>query len=266
MSQQVLIFFSLFWFCSAFGANAKPVKVEDTKTSDKSQTESTRETLEKMRSESDELAEKTTAKIDEITEPLATTRAARASTQWNLQGGYSLLDTWVVSKYGFALGYNRSASSTYELEYMRGTLGFGKFGIDIGRINEQRLSALYRSFSDRNSFHFIMGLYYDHLTVGLGSDLLATVSGVPLSSVDLVTLSTLGLTWGFGNRWQTKSGFMWGVDWFVINVPVATLERDAPFLNVNAAPGEQNNVDDAMNTIRKTPMFTVLKLQLGLSF
>jgi hypothetical protein len=190
----------------------------------------------------------------------------RARTPWSVTANYAFLEMWVLTKYGLTVARNESAAKTYELEYMTGSLGIGYFGVDIGKIEEQRLALMSRSFSERNSFSWFYGAYINQIQAHLGNDYLATVPGVTRSSVELMELQTLGATFGIGNRWQLKNGFTWGVDWLSVHWPLMVLQQDSPFIANSNDPSKRNSADDAMDVFKRLPSFGAFKLQLGYSF
>ena len=205
-------------------------------------------------------------KVSEARLALGSARDNRTLTKWTLTGNFTLLETWVLTKYGFTAGYNDSASNTYEFEYMRGSLSFGKFGMDIGGIDEQRFALVARSFNKRNSFNVTYGVFYSEFDAHLGNDILATVSGVPASTVDLARVTIFGFTGGLGNRWQMENGFVWGVDWIMLHVPLFLIEKEAPFLDNSNSPVKKDDVADVLDIFRKVPGLGILKFQVGLSY
>ena len=185
---------------------------------------------------------------------------------WGVTGNFSLFEMWVLTKYGITGYYTKDPKRDWELEYMRGSLGFGYFGINIGSIQEQRISLLTRSFGKRNSLNFLYGVFYNQMEIGLSQKFLNTVSQVSQSQVNNVELSTAGLTWGFGNRWQTKEGYILGLDWFVINIPFSTIQQRIPFLKQSNDKDSRDSVKDALNWLKKIPSAGILKFQIGMTF
>jgi hypothetical protein len=184
---------------------------------------------------------------------------------WGVFGNFSPFEMWVITKYGITGMYTKDPAWNYELEYMRGSLDFGFFGIDIGEIQEERLSLLARSFSKRNSFNFLYGVFYNHMEVGLSSKFTSTLSAFN-QSADQVDLSFFGLTWGMGNRWQTQEGYVIGVDWLVINLPFSVIQEHAPFLKNTTDQDRRNQVKNSLDWLKKFPSLGILKVQIGLSF
>jgi hypothetical protein len=194
---------------------------------------------------------------------LAAARELREERVWNITGNYQLFEMWVLTKYGFTLGYNASPSSTYEFELMHGSIGLGKFGIDLAEIKETRMSLIWRSYGRRNSFNFITGVFYNDLEAGYGSDWLSTVPG---GHVDAISIKTLGITWGLGNRWVTRSGFIWGFDWFHVNIPLVVLESKNAFVDSTSNAQDRSDAQDAQDLFERFPEFAAIKVQLGFSW
>lgn len=178
----------------------------------------------------------------------------------------AIFETWVLTKYGATLSYNTDTANTYEIEYLKGNLGFGIFGFDLGGIEEQKVSALWRSYNQRSTLSFFMGMTYNKFDVHLGNEYLESVSGSQRAHVDLAEITTLGATWGFGQRWHTKNGFVWGVDWLTLNLPLVTLNEDIPYLTTSQNPERREQVSDAVKLFKRIPTVGVLKLQLAYSF
>ncbi|RYZ85650.1 MAG: hypothetical protein EOP04_15510 [Proteobacteria bacterium] len=197
---------------------------------------------------------------------LDASRENRGSTKWSIVGEYSLFETWVLSKKALAVAYNENSDDTYEIEYATGSLGWGSFGIDIGEIKEQRFTLQSRSYNERKTFSFITGLYYNMMSVQVGNALLASVAGSAQSSVKFLELGTVGATWGFGQRWQTKKGYVWGADWFMIHWPLFVTEESVPFLEASNSEERRKDVGNALKLFKRVPEFAVLKIQLGYSF
>lgn len=199
------------------------------------------------------------------TSPNLTSRELRKQNSHSILVNYSLIDTWIPGKYGVSYAYTPNPSGSWELEYLRGSLSVPFFIEDLGRITDQRLTLMYRSFSERNSFSFIYGANYSSFKLQLGPDYLAAITGGNASTFDVVSVETLGLTWGLGNRWQMNKATV-SFDWFVINIPVIVLESEAPFLEANATEQSKKDIRDVLDIIEGFPTFALLKFQLGFSF
>jgi hypothetical protein len=239
----------------------KPAKDED-KISD---SETDKAVFEKKENEPGTW-EEVKEKADDMGRTLGAARTRRQDSTWTFTGNYSLFEMWTLTKYGLTVGYNKDESTTYEFEYMRGSLGFGYFGIDLGEISEQRFGLNWRTYGKRNSFSFVTGLYYNMLDMHLGSDALATVAGTQRAKVDLLEIETVGLHWGIGNRWQTKGGFVWGADWIAINLPLWIVKQEHPFIDATTSAQYRDDAKDALRFFRRIPEIAALKIQLGFSF
>lgn len=212
------------------------------------------------------LHEQISAASETVSETLAAIPAQRAARPITLAVDAALFETWVITKYGVTASYNESPENTYELGYQKGSLGFGYFGFDLGKIEEQKVSLLWRSYSQRNTFSFFTGLNYNVFKVHLGNDYLETVTGSERANVDVVELTTLGATWGFGQRWHTKSGMVWGVDWFNISVPVVVLHERMPFAQASNSADKRDSLNSAAKVFKRIPSVGILKIQIGFSF
>jgi hypothetical protein len=219
--------------------------------------------LENVKAGAEDIAKDASKGVEQVKQALNTTRENRAAREWTITGNYNFFEMWVMTKYGFTLGWNRSPSSTYEFEYMKGSIGLGKYGIDLADISETRMSLLWRSYGKRQSFNFITGLYYNELEAGFGSDFLSSVPG---GYVEVLGIKTLGVTWGLGNRWITKGGFVWGFDWFAVHIPVLILEKNDDYLQVSSSQDDRDEVSDAIDIFTHLPALGALKLQLGFSW
>ncbi|MCO5142341.1 MAG: hypothetical protein M9962_04530 [Oligoflexia bacterium] len=203
---------------------------------------------------------------NDLGEKLEETKEFRESSRWTVLGNYSLIDTWIPSKYGIGVAYIPSVDTTWELEYLRGSVSFEFFIKDLGKMTDERLTLLRRFYSDRNSFNFFTGIAYHSFSIHLGDRLTSLVTGGYVPSVDLITIKTLGVTFGLGNRWQLASGWVLGADWLSIYIPLKTLEAEAPYISSNASESGKNDVRDVMKVIKRVPTFAVIKFQVGMSF
>jgi hypothetical protein len=204
--------------------------------------------------------------MDQAKAALGEIPAQRAARPLAIAINAQVFETWTLTKYGGTLSYNTSPENTYELEYLKGDLGFGAFGFDLGKIEEQKFSLLWRSYSQRNTFSFFTGLTYNKFSVHLGNEYLETVTGSQRTNVDLAEIATLGATWGFGQRWHTKNGFVWGVDWLTLSLPLVTMDENIPFVERSQNPQRREQVSDAVKLFKRIPTVGVLKLQLAYSF
>lgn len=184
----------------------------------------------------------------------------------SVYANYSYIDLFIPSKLGMTLAYAKSPASVYELDYMQGKIGYDYFGVNLGEIKEQRISLLWRSFAKRDTFNFQMGVHYNKVNVHLGDDLLSQV--VPGTDLDytLMTLETLGVSWGVGNRWQLRNGLTLGGDWFQLHVPLLTLREKTDFIQATSDGDDRDDAKYLVRLVKYFPRVVLLKLQIGFAF
>ncbi len=247
----------------AQGSEGESIRVDTQNEVEKSDSKST-STWEEVKKTSNRVLEKGKESVTEAVSELDSTKAYREAYSHNLLGTFSLLDTWIPGKWGGTYTYNKSASSAWEFEYLKGT--YAPIGIsELGEFSDLRLTLFYRSFSKRNSFNFMYGIYYNSFKLGIGDAILNRISSGYIPNFDVVSIETMGISWGFGNRWHLKR-FLFAVDWFTINIPLVTLESEAPFLETTTSQEDKNDIRDAMDIIEKIPTLAIFKLQFGYSF
>ncbi|MCB0407411.1 MAG: hypothetical protein KDD34_04345 [Bdellovibrionales bacterium] len=261
--RYILLIFTLFLFLPVKAQNTTSPQTEST-TLKKERTKEDSELLEAVKKSGQETLDKGKDVVEHVQQEVEDTRSLRSHYSHNLFGNLSLIDTWLPFKWGISYAYNSSAFSTWELEYLKSS--YAPFGVkELGEFTDQRISFFYRSFSQRNSFNFLYGLYYNSFRLSIGDKLLSNVTGGVVPGYDLLTVETLGVSWGFGNRWHLGR-LLLSFDWLTINIPLIVLESDAPFLNVNGSETDKNDVRDVLDTIEKIPTFAIIKFQLGYSF
>lgn len=197
---------------------------------------------------------------------LAETRGWRTTKKYQVIGSYSFADLIIPSKIGASISYIRDADRTYELEYLRGSISVPFVIEDLGKMTDERLTLLKRSYFGSNSFNFRHGLSYLRFNVHLGDDLLSRVTGGAYPSIDLITIETLGLDVGIGNRWIFNENIVFGIDWITWTQPVYVLHKEDAFLDHASNPEDRDDVDEAIKWISYMPRFALLKLQLGIAF
>lgn len=194
-------------------------------------------------------------------------KTRRENSGYFVLGNYAPLDLLIPSKLGASAGFVREGGrTTWELEFLRGSISVPFLIKDLGEMTDTRISLIGRSYGGRNSFNFNYGLSYFDFSMTLGNQLLNRVSGGAYPALDLVRIQALGFHLGLGNRWVFQKNFTFGVDWITWDQPVFVTNRQSAFLNANANPGDKQDVETAMNLISYFPRLGFLKLQLGLSF
>ena len=228
--------------------------------------ESTKESTQKDSQEASKSQEPPSTPKPQIKEPTKANLSQdfRGSLTHSLLGTYAFIDMWIPGKWGFSYSYHPSASGSYEIEYVRGKLSPLVLE-ELGTITDERLTVMYRSFSKRNSFNFLYGINYSSLKLQLGSEALATILTGDSSAFDVISIKTLGATWGLGNRWNI-SRFIVSVDWLVLNIPILSLESEAPFINATSDASKKGDAQDVLDFVEKIPTLSIAKFQLGISF
>lgn len=200
------------------------------------------------------------------TPPLPTTRLNRQmSTVYGLVT-YSPIDLLIPSKLGVTLGYIRSPDSTWELEYVRGSVSAPFFFSDIGSITDQRISLLKRSYMGTNSFYLSFGASYMDFSAKLGSEYVSTATNGSIPEIDILQMRNLGVQFSVGNQWSFHKNFVVGIDWIGIYQPVFQLDRKDVFVDNTTDPALREDVKDIINALSWIPRLTFLKLQIGATF
>ncbi len=218
------------------------------------------ETSEKI----EKSAEKVTEKVNEV---LDKTKSRRSVVNYSVLGNYSYLDLLIPGKYGVSLSYIPSEKTTWELEYLKGSISVPFVVNDLGGMTDTRISLIKRSYSSSNSFNFSYGLSYFSFNVHLGNDLLDSLSaGVIRSSYDILEVSALGFNLALGNRWIIEKNITIGVDWLSWAQPVFVTSKKQDYIDHTTDSNDKDRAEDAMKIITYFPRLTLLKLQLGISF
>lgn len=220
----------------------------------------------KIKSGFETVKKKSSEFADNIGKELEKNKKRRSKKNWGTHFNYTYLDTWIPGKIGLNLYYIESQKVTWDLEYLKGSLSVPSFIFDLGEFSDTRVSFLKRSYGRKTSFHYFYGAYYNHINIQLGDDMLSSVSGGNKSSVDVMSIKLLGATWGFGNRWHTSGKFTWGVDWFTVNLPLVVLESETPYLEKSNEKDDRDDARGAIGVMESYPTFSILKLQLGISW
>jgi hypothetical protein len=196
-------------------------------------------------------------------EPLRTkTSDFRSDSTGTFLVGYQLFTTWVPSKMTLSYTHIFNEKWSLEGEYAWSSIDSSIYGIDLGEIREKRYTLQARRYVG-NSFNWTFGFIYSDFNARLGSDILDGLGNEINSSF---TVQNLGITGGFGNRWQWQNGFTLGVDWFRLNVPVVeTAVKDNVLDDVPNA-GDQDDVKKVIRTFNRVPTFVLLGLNFGYTF
>jgi hypothetical protein len=170
-------------------------------------------------------------------------------------------------KHGPTLGWIRDADQTFELERQSGSLGISLFGLDIGSFEETVTLGRFRWFTG-NSFHWSLGAGERRYRLSLGDETLDQVASAVGASAryDVVAVRNWVAAFGLGNRWQLAPGFVVGVDWLDVLVPVGQGEARSRLYDELPDGAVRRGLHRAFGALRYGPTFEVLRLQLGWAF
>lgn len=176
-----------------------------------------------------------------------------------LMVGYQLFTSWLPSKFTLSYTHNFKEKWSIEGEYTQALINDPFIGVDLGEIKEWRGTLQARRFVG-NSFNFSFGPVYSHFNAKLGTDF----GGPNVNSQ--FSAENLGLSGGFGNRWQWHNGITFGIDWLRLNVPVfQTKVEDKVLKNVPGAD-DRDEIKDLIRTFNRIPTFVLFGFNIGYSF
>ncbi len=234
---------------------------EKNKTTEKSTPEKT--TVDKSLDSAREHVDVIAQKVENV---LQNTRTRRAQNDYLGLINYAPLDLIIPSKIGFTLGLIRDADTSWELEYLRGSVSVPFLIDDLGSMTDQRISVIRRSYFGGNSFNIGYGLSYYDFKVNLGSDILSRLTSGAVPEIDLIKIQALGFNLSLGNRWHLDHNITLGVDWISWSQPVVVTKEDSVFLDYVTNPQDRDDVDTAIKFTSHFPRFSFFKIQLGILF
>ncbi len=203
--------------------------------------------------------------VESVNRTMGRSRLNRLSNDHAIVVNYSLIDTWIPAKYGLAYSYFPSPESTWELDWNHSSLGVGALSVNFAEMTEDRISLMKKSFSKRNSFYWAYGLHYYRFQAHLGDKYLSQVTGQPGMSIDLLKVSSLGVSFALGNRWHFENWLI-GFDWLSLHLPLVVLDTQSKYIDYASNENDRNTVRDTIDVIKSLPTFTALKFQVGYSF
>lgn len=192
--------------------------------------------------------------------------ARRAEADYFALLNYSPIDFLLPGKYGFTLGAVKNADKTWEFEYLRGSISVPFIVEDLGKMTDERMSLIGRSYFGSNSFNLSYGLSYFAFSMHLGDKLLNRVTGGSYPSIDLIEVNSLGFNAAIGNRWALNKNISFGIDWISWAQPLLITKKQNSFLDYASNQDDRDSVDKATKIIAYFPRIAFLKLQLGVLF
>lgn len=181
--------------------------------------------------------------------------------RWSIYGSYSALDLWVPSKFGIVASYGDDLRS-FELAYQSASLGFDYVFEDLGKLTDTRIHLTTRSYKWAGSFNIQYGMYYNSLSIDLGTNLLRFVN----AQYDIVKVETVGAMFGLGNSWSWENGLSIRGDWFRVFYPLMVVGENTSFLDNTTNSGDRSDVQKAVDTIKSTPTLTLAHFEIGYRF
>lgn len=177
---------------------------------------------------------------------------------------YSPFDLFVPSKFGATAGWKLNPKSAIELEYLRSSLSVPFLFEALGGMTDHRLSLIMRNRFKNGSFNYFYGLAYHMFDVRVGNELISRA--IPhAADFDELTLNSLGVVLGIGNRWEIYDSVQLGVDWISWSQPILETSRKTEFLNY-VAERDRGRIEDVLDFVDGFPRFAAAKLYLGMLF
>lgn len=192
------------------------------------------------------------------------TSALRGLSQYSVNAHLSPISTWLPMKYGLSLGYISSQTWTFEAELTRKSISAKVLDVDFGQVVDQRYGVQARWYPSSNTFNLIMGLFKSEFSFELGNSYLNNIPGSPSATV--WKFESIGPQLGLSNRAQWSNGITFGIDWFVIYIPMLNKTIDDEALQSVTNSDDRDNLDKATKAIRNIPQFDLLRITLGYTF
>lgn len=184
-------------------------------------------------------------------------RENRGDSTGSMMVGYQLITSWIPSKWSASYTQNFNEKWSLEGEWSQGSISDPLIGVDVGHIKEWRATLQARRFTG-NSFNFSFGPVYSHFDAKLGTDF-----GVNYNSK--FSAENLGISGGFGNRWQWRNGLTVGIDWMRLNIPIFETKIDDDVLD-DVTGSDSDDIKDAIKTFNRVPTFVLLGVNIGYTF
>jgi hypothetical protein len=191
--------------------------------------------------------------------------AHRAAKTISLTGTYALYSFLVPSKHGAQLTYLHDDRWSWELEYLDGSFGVEKFGLDLLSVEERLLLVKLRKYWS-GSFNLTAGLGERRFAFGLGDTI---VDRIPESARPGRTRTEV-YRWvadvGIGNRWQLANGVVLGADWIELALPFGKPRTRSGLVDAIEDDTDRENANRVVSFLQYLPTLTVVKVTAGFSF
>lgn len=206
------------------------------------------------------------ADATETQEEPVTSKNLRRDKNWAVLGNYAAVDVFIPGKKGLSLIAMDSDDKAWELEYLNADIKAPSYFRNLGSIEETRVSLLRRSFWGTNSFSGYFGLAYNSFSVSLGNETLSKLTGGSFPSKKILSIDTLGINTGIGNRWSFWKNATLGADWIGISQPLLKLRSESSVLDNSTNPDEKRRVQRVLDGATYFPRFYLFKFQFGMMF
>ncbi len=215
--------------------------------------------VEKVVEEATPVEETKSPTFEEVKKTL-TTAEHRTNSFGTAMIGYQYLATWIPWKKTLSYTQIWNTKWSTELEYSWSSVGVPAFtGLDVGSISEKKYSALFRYYP-ANSFHYIFGPYYNHITGNLGGNVINSAGAASFET------NHVGLMLGLGNRWQWKPGITFGVDWIRLGVPLHSTKNDNDVAKYTSSGSTAHDLKKFTRIANSYPNIVLFGLSLGYTF
>lgn len=178
----------------------------------------------------------------------------------SLMVGYQLLNTWVPAKKTGSYTHYFSRDWGLELEYSASKISVDIAGINLGKIEENRITLMGKYFVG-NSFYFNFGGYYSEMEIFVG-DKFDDALGNQIN--DSFKMDIFGGVFGVGNRWIFNNGITVGLDWLRFNMPIATSVKQRVLKSLDEENSE--DVKSVSKIFKNFPTFTFVGVNIGYTF
>jgi hypothetical protein len=207
----------------------------------------------------DDIGELNVGGVEEVEEVVEV--VDNSTKRWAAFGTFAYVDTWLPGKLGATASYGTD-ERVYEFAYQRASYSFDFVIDDLGKITDQRLHLTTRSFTYGGTFNYQYGLSYNTLKIKLGNAYTEFLS----SNEDSLTVDTLNIVWGVGNRWKFGDNWQVGADWFKIFWPVLTVNENTDFIDDTNDADDEDDAQELVDTIKRVPTFTFVHFEVGYRF
>lgn len=208
-------------------------------------------------------AESVAVPVPEIEKPKEektySSKENRADSIGTAMVGYQFITSWLPSKFSLSYTHNFNEKWSLEGEFSQASINDPFIGVDLGEIKEWRATLQARRFVG-NSFNFSFGPVYSHFNAKLGTDFGGSNANSQFSA------ENLGISGGFGNRWQWANGLTFGIDWLRLNIPVLETQVEDKVLKNVPGADDQEDIKDVIRTFNRIPTFVLFGLNIGYSF